>query len=371
MIYHETEHGVLPYKWKLSEAVFTKDKGKVFSCFACGGGSTMGYKLAGFDVIGCNEIDDKLSAIYINNHHPKYAFKEDIRAMLGRDDLPRELYELDILDGSPPCTSFSMSGNREKDWGKTKKFKEGQKEQTLDDLSFVFISLAKKLQPKVVVLENVSAMLMGNAKKYCLKVYDLLTDSGYSVIHHVLNSKDYGVPQSRERVFFIAVRNDIAASILDYGSNIFGTINIDIQKHDKEVAYKEIRQDVGTPISPPLTKHFIELWNKTSIGRSFADAHEKHHCFNEVKAHPNKPLQTIRASGLPYDCFEPRRIYLEELLMAFSFPMDYDFGKCNPGYVCGMSVPPLMIYAIAIAIYEQVLSAKLIESELDQTTIDL
>lgn len=43
----------LTYKWKLSETKFTKDKGKVFSCFACGGGSTMGYKLAGFEVIGC------------------------------------------------------------------------------------------------------------------------------------------------------------------------------------------------------------------------------------------------------------------------------------------------------------------------------
>lgn len=47
------------YNWKLSETEFTKDKGKVFSCFACGGGSTMGYKLAGFDVIGMNEIDKK------------------------------------------------------------------------------------------------------------------------------------------------------------------------------------------------------------------------------------------------------------------------------------------------------------------------
>ena len=45
------------YRWTLADANFTKDKGKVFSCFACGGGSTMGYKLAGFDVIGCNEID--------------------------------------------------------------------------------------------------------------------------------------------------------------------------------------------------------------------------------------------------------------------------------------------------------------------------
>ena len=49
-----------PYNWKLAEANFTKDKGKVFSCFACGGGSTMGYKLAGFDVIGCIDIDPKV-----------------------------------------------------------------------------------------------------------------------------------------------------------------------------------------------------------------------------------------------------------------------------------------------------------------------
>ena len=52
-----------PYNWKLAEANFTKDKGKVFSCFACGGGSTMGYKLAGFDVIGCNEIDPKVNQV--------------------------------------------------------------------------------------------------------------------------------------------------------------------------------------------------------------------------------------------------------------------------------------------------------------------
>jgi len=58
-----------PYKWTLKDAVFTKNKGKVFSCFACGGGSTMGYKLAGFDVIGCNEIDPKMMEAYKVNHN--------------------------------------------------------------------------------------------------------------------------------------------------------------------------------------------------------------------------------------------------------------------------------------------------------------
>ena len=112
-----------PYKWTLNDANFTKDKGTVFSCFACGGGSTMGYKLAGFDVLGCNEIDPKMIEAYKANHNPKYAYLEPIQTFKLRTDLPDELYNLDILDGSPPCSSFSMAGNREKDWGKEKKFR--------------------------------------------------------------------------------------------------------------------------------------------------------------------------------------------------------------------------------------------------------
>ena len=94
------------YNWSLKESKFTKDKGKVFSCFACGGGSTMGYKLAGFDVLGCNEIDPKMMEAYRLNHNPKYSYLEPIQDFKNRKDLPKELYELDILDGSPPCSSF-------------------------------------------------------------------------------------------------------------------------------------------------------------------------------------------------------------------------------------------------------------------------
>lgn len=77
------------YNWKLAEANFTKDKGKVFSCFACGGGSTMGYKLAGFDVIGCNEIDPKVNQVYVTNHAPRFNFLGDIRELRERE---RESY---------------------------------------------------------------------------------------------------------------------------------------------------------------------------------------------------------------------------------------------------------------------------------------
>ena len=107
------EEHVYPYEWSLKDANFSKDKGKVFSCFSCGGGSTMGYKLAGFDVIGCNEIDPKMMNAYKTNHKPLFPYLEPIQTFKLRKDLPKELYNLDILDGSPPCSSFSMSGNRE------------------------------------------------------------------------------------------------------------------------------------------------------------------------------------------------------------------------------------------------------------------
>lgn len=71
------------YKWTLKDANFTKDKGKVFSCFACGGGSTMGYKLVGFDVIGCNEIDPRMMEVYQHNHNP------NPRAICRQPSLPR------------------------------------------------------------------------------------------------------------------------------------------------------------------------------------------------------------------------------------------------------------------------------------------
>jgi len=161
----------IKYEWNLKDTKFTKDKGKVFSCFSCGGGSTMGYKLAGFDVIGCNEIDKKMMGVYKANHNPKLSYLESITTFKYRDDLPDELYNLDILDGSPPCSSFSIAGNREKDWGKDKKFREGQAEQVLDTLFFDFIDLAKKLKPKVVIAENVKGLLMGNAIDYVKKIY--------------------------------------------------------------------------------------------------------------------------------------------------------------------------------------------------------
>lgn len=192
------------YRWTLADAKFTKDKGKVFSCFSCGGGSTMGYKLAGFDVIGCNEIDHRMMYVYCRNHDPKFPFLEPIQEFKLRDDLPEELYNLDILDGSPPCSSFSMAGSREDAWGKLKHFREGQAEQVLDTLFFDFIDLAKKLQPKVVVAENVKGLLIGEAKDYVRRIREAFDDAGYCCQHWLLDGQIWGYRNDESACFSFA-----------------------------------------------------------------------------------------------------------------------------------------------------------------------
>ena len=108
-------------KWNLADIKQDKPV-KVFSTFACGGGSTMGYKRAGFEVIGNCEIDPAMNKVYVANNKPKYNYNMDVRDFL-KQELPEELYNIDILDGSPPCSSFSLAGLREETWGKEKAFR--------------------------------------------------------------------------------------------------------------------------------------------------------------------------------------------------------------------------------------------------------
>jgi len=345
-----------PYEWTLKDAKFTKDKGSVFSCFACGGGSTMGYKLAGFDVLGCNEIDPKMIEAYRTNHNPKYSYLEPIQTFKLRKDLPKELYNLDILDGSPPCSSFSMAGNREKDWGKEKKFREGQAEQTLDTLFFDFIDLAKELQPKVVVAENVKGLLQGEAKDYVRQIYREFDNAGYYCQHWLLDASKMGVPQRRERVFFVCLRKDLAEPFL-YQQDMFTVLpKLELKFNEPEIPYKYIRQEKGNENAIGLSPKIKEYWLLCEAGNSFSNVHPKGSYFNEIKTHPEKVLPTIRANGLPYDYEVQRTLFDDECKKAGSYPLDYDFVSNKPVYLIGMSVPPVMTAQIATKIHEQWLS---------------
>jgi DNA (cytosine-5)-methyltransferase 1 len=349
------------YNWKLSEANFTKDKGKVFSCFACGGGSTMGYKLAGFDVIGHNDIDPKMVEVYKENHKPKYSFLESITTFAKRKDLPQELYELDILDGSPPCSSFSMAGNREKDWGKEKKFREGQKLQVLDTLFFDFIDLAKELQPKVVVAENVKGLLLGEAKKYVIEIYKAFDKAGYTCQHFLLNASKMGVPQRRERVFFIAFRKDLAKPFLEQKDMFTHLPKINLNFKEKPILFKEIYQPNVCDTKHKKDSNLSKIWEKriksdNSIGDIYLREESRLSCFTVclIKSDEIPPTFTRQDRTILFDEF--RSINKSEACSIGSYPQDYNFKKNNYGYLIGMSTPPLMIGKIAEQIYKQWLS---------------
>jgi DNA (cytosine-5)-methyltransferase 1 len=336
------------YKWNLADGYQKSNGLKVFGTFICGGGSTMGYKLAGFEHIGGVEIDPEVADVYKTNHNPKLLFVEDIRDFAKRVDFPKELYELDILDGSPPCSSFSMAGNREKDWGKTKVFREGQAEQRLDDLFFDYIALAKKIQPKVVIAENVKGLIQGNAKAYVHRIKKEFESAGYKVQLFLLNAATMGVPQKRERVFFICQRND-----LNYPT-------LKLQFSEQGIKFLEF--DTGNAEGKPITKKALELWSKCKPGNQFSSVEPKGNWFNASKIDPNQVQNTITAGEAPGSMMGhwkyPRELNKIELCCIGTYPQDYIFKNFNPKYLIGMSVPPVMTAQIATEIYNQWLSKK-------------
>jgi DNA (cytosine-5)-methyltransferase 1 len=331
---------LFPYKWNLKDGYpakgISKNDYNVFGTFICGGGSTMGYKLAGFNHLGGVEIDPKIAKVYQLNHKPKHLFLEDIREFVKRSDIPKELYNLDLLDGSPPCSSFSMAGNREKDWGKKKVFKEGQAEQVLDDLFFEYIALAKKLQPKIVLAENVKGLIQGNAKLYVKKIFKAFDEAGYNVQLFLLNAASMGVPQKRERVFFICQRKDLNLPKLK------------LQFNEDTIPFGEFEKTIGN--EEKLTPDQLKWWQLCEKGNAFSSVHPKGHWFNAYKLDWNSVFPTLTASGGNAEPFHPeipRKINTIEYCCGGTYPQDYDFQELEPKYLIGMSVPPVMTAQIA------------------------
>lgn len=312
----------------------------------------MGYKLAGFDVIGCNEIDPKMMKVYKENHNPKYSYLESIEDFKLRDDYPDELYDLDILDGSPPCSSFSMAGNREKDWGKEKRFREGQKKQILDRLFFDFIDLAKRIKPKVIVAENVKGLIAGNARKYVNDILIAFDDIGYHVDFNLLNASIMGVPQRRERVFFYAIRKDIYEGEF---TDLFSTRpRLDLDFNEDKINYSEFKNDLGRKAS----SLYFERWKKRiHTDNSFGDITERLNgtgsCFSDVFAKDECVLPTLTSKGGIYDFDSGHFIGRNSFLCGGTFPKDYNFLDNKVAYLVGMSVPPVMMAQVANRIYKQ------------------
>ena len=248
--------------------------------------------------------------------------------------------------------AFSTAGNRAKDWGKIKDYSDGA--QRTDDLFYEYSRLIGDIQPKVFVAENVPGLIMGKAKGYFLLILQSLKDNGYRVEARVLDSQWMGVPQSRKRLIFVGVRNDL----LDKEGNplqpAFPTplsYNYTIREAFIGCPPPNGKDEEGLPIR---NKYLFEY-------RKLLPGQRSTKYFQLERCHPDKPSHTIlaaahTAAGVTHP-FEARKFHIPELRRLQSFPDDF---KLTGGFRTqweriGRSVPPLMMEKVAATVRDDIL----------------
>ena len=205
------------FRYTLEDLQKSSDR-KLFtyiSFFAGGGGSSAGYKLAGGDCKFVNEFQQVAVDTYLANWPNTPHICGDIKNVTGKEIMEMtgiKEGELDILDGSPPCPPFSMSGTKQEGWGK-EKTAYGMKQKNIEDLTWEQIRIAGEMKPKVIVCENVKGLTMEYAKEHLQRMVNDFEALGYTTVYKVLKGHEQGVPQKRERVFIVSVRNDVMDDI--------------------------------------------------------------------------------------------------------------------------------------------------------------
>ena len=180
------------------------------STFSGGGGTCLGFRLAGFRTLWANDLEEHARRSYAANLEAPIDGR-DIRHLTAADILAATglgVGELDVFEGSPPCTAFSTAGKRAKGWGQTKDHA-GHVQANVEDLFFDWLRLLEGLRPRAFVAENVSGMVKGVAKGYFKDVLRAMKRLGYQSAAQVLDAQWLGVPQRRARVIFIGMREDL------------------------------------------------------------------------------------------------------------------------------------------------------------------
>ena len=183
---------------------------RIVSTFSGCGGSCLGFEMDGYRVLWASEFVPAAQDVYRINHPGVPLDTRDIRNVTAEDILTATglaVGEIDVLEGSPPCASFSTAGKREAGWGKTKAYSDTS--QRSDDLFFEFVRLLDGLQPRTFVAENVSGLVKGTAKGYFKRILAAMKACGYRVEARLLDAQWLGVPQARQRIIFVGVRNDL------------------------------------------------------------------------------------------------------------------------------------------------------------------
>lgn len=354
----------------IRKAPFMRDNQKptVISTFAGCGGSSLGYHMAGFKELLAVEWDANAVATFKLNFPDVPVYHGDIAKLTGEECMRLagiKSGELDVFDGSPPCQGFSTAGNRKYDDPRNSLFKE-------------YARLLSELQPKVFVMENVTGMVKGHMKQAYLTIIKTLRDCGYKAKGEVLNAMHYGVPQSRERVIIIGVRNDIDIEpshpkpktkpipLRDVLPSLGGS-NSQQNLHWYTPASKPACTLVKTAsvylVMPAFNDKYAKLYNRVPVGGNAKHVIGTGACSCQ-KPDKNRPSPTLpkmnTGRGFATICHpeQPRALTIDEAKIIQSFPEQFQFiGTYQQQWArIGNSVPPLLMLSIASHIRSDILN---------------
>lgn len=347
---------VLDELWAAAHAPRTPGAPTCVSTFAGGGGSSLGYHAAGYRELLAVEWDAHACTCLRRNFPDVHVYEGDIAALDPAllDDLLTAAGHtpgsLALLDGSPPCQGFSLSGGRRLDDPRNQLFRE-------------YVRLLRAWQPKVFVMENVTGLAMTSMRQIFREILAELTDSGYTVRVAVLDCSAYGVPTIRKRVLFIGARTDLG-------------LEPSFPQPTHHRAVVTLRQawqgitDHGPIIYP--SGHSETLAPYLEPGRAGKDALSarggKPSFFNLARLNIDKPGRTlmkdIRSSiGGYLHPSEHRFVSARELCRIQSFPDQYDWADSTYVQIhnrVGNSVPPLLARAVAAHIRQTLLTPEVL-----------
>lgn len=310
----------------------------VISTFAGTGGSSLGYSMAGYRELLAVEWDDHAAACFRLNFPEVPLFHGDIAALSVDEALNRagiQPGELSVFDGSPPCQGFSTAGRRALDDPRNQLFRE-------------YCRLLEGLKPRAFVMENVSGMVKGKMKLIFSDILRGLKSLGYQVSARLMNAAAYGVPQSRPRMIFIGIREDLNTkpSHPTPGGQIVTVAQ----------AFRNLPD--GPDVSDgPFTGDRAKLAMRIRP-HADRDVDKKGSSYNLKRLDWNKPSRTILKSiGAPHKVYgggliHPdlnRHLTINELKRIGSFPDAFQLaGDYQEQWSrIGNSVPPLLMRAIA------------------------
>jgi len=317
---------------------------KVASFFSGCGGSCLGFEQAGYEVVYANEFIPSARLTYAANHPNVPIDERDIREVKA-EDIP----ETDVIEGSPPCSSYSTSGKLSKGWGKPKHYSDGVKQRT-DDLLGEYVRIVKGVQPRAFVMENVPSLTRGKSLGVFKNLMRDLAD-GYHVESRLIDASWLGVPQARVRLFIMGFRDDLGVTACPWPAPL--PERATIGEHLPWLLDGDLPPDLDEcPVS-------LEGYKIRGHAEALVPGEKSWKRHNLRVAHPGQPCPTITqvgvinpgSAGVIAPC-GTRKFTLLELRRLFGFPDDFKLvGTCPQKFErLGRAVCPPVMKALALGI---------------------